>query len=134
MLCLLNPRKPEQADELLDKMRDLHDITQEVDTTLIDTAEEEFENGELEDLMKELDENIEKEDAGTAAGKTSGLPDAPETTVVAETATEPKKLPEVPIADPVILRPPVNTKVSVLQPQPTCDNADKDLEDMLKDL
>ena len=69
LLCLLNPRKPEQADDLLDKMRDLRDTTEEVDTTLIGTAEEGLENGDLDDLMAELEQSMEADDAAAAAPK-----------------------------------------------------------------
>lgn len=134
MLCLLNPRKPEQADSLLDKMRDLHDITQEVDTTLIDTAEEGLDDADLDDLMAELKKSMEEDDAATAAIKTGGLPEAPGVTTGAETATEPKKLPEVPIADPVNMRPLARPKASTPKAQPIYDTGDEDLEKMLTDL
>lgn len=134
MLCLLNPRKPEQADDLLDKMRDLRDTTEEVDTTLIGTAEEGLENGDLDDLMAELEKSMEEDDAATAAIKTGGLPEAPGVTTGAETATEPKKLPEVPIADPVNMRPLARPKASTPKAQPIYDTGDEDLEKMLTDL
>ena len=53
LLCLLNPRKPEQADDLLDKMRDLRDTTEEVDNTLMENAEDGLDNADLDDLMAE---------------------------------------------------------------------------------
>lgn len=134
LLCLLNPRKPEEADELLDKMRDLRDTTEEVDTTLIGTAEEGLENGDLDDLMAELEKSMEEDDAATAAIKTGGLPEAPGVTTGAETATEPKKLPEVPIADPVNMRPLARPKASTPKAQPILDTGDEDLEKMLTDL
>ena len=134
LLCLLNPRKPEEADELLDKMRDLRDTTEEVDTTLIGTAEEGLENGDLDDLMAELEESMEEDEKKVADNKTSGLPEAPTATTGAETATEPIKLPEAPIADPVNMRPLARPKVSTPKPQPTYDTGDEDLEKMLTDL
>ena len=115
-------------------MRDLRDTTEEVDTTLIGTAEEGLENGDLDDLMAELEKSMEEDDAATAAIKTGGLPEAPGVTTGAETATEPKKLPEVPIADPVNMRPLARPKASTPKAQPIYDTGDEDLEKMLTDL
>ena len=134
LLCLLNPRKPEQADDLLDKMRDLRDTTEEVDNTLMENAEDGLDNADLDDLMAELEESMGKDDPTTAGIKTGGLPEAPTATTGAEIATEPIKLPEVPIADPVNMRPLARPKASTPKAQPILDTGDEDLEKMLTDL
>lgn len=116
-------------------MRDLHDITGEVDTALIDTAEEGLDNADLDELMNELDLSLEEDAVAAAADKTSGLPAAPSTTTEAEATAEPK-LPEAPIADPVKKQ--TLVKPSTFSPSTrqvaTLDNTDEDLEDMLKQL
>ena len=134
LLCLLNPRKPEQADDLLDKMRDLRDTTEEVDNTLMENAEDGLDNADLDDLMAELEQSMEEDEKIAAGHRTGGLPEAPGVTNGAEIATEPIKLPEAPIADPVNSRPLARPKVSTPKAQPIYDTGDQDLEDMLNDL
>ena len=134
LLCLLNPRKPEQADDLLDKMRDLRDTTEEVDNTLMENAEDGLDNADLDDLMAELEQSMEEDEKIAAGHRTGGLPEAPGVTNGAEIATEPIKLPEAPIADPVNSRPLARPKVSTPKAQPIYDTGDEDLEKMLTDL
>ena len=96
--------------------------------------EDGLDNADLDDLMAELEESMEADDAAAAEDKTSGLPVAPRATTGAETATEPIKLPEAPIADPVNSRPLARPKVSTPKAQPIYDTGDEDLEKMLTDL
>ena len=49
-----NHRDPEDADNLMDRMRELHDTTQEIDDVLLENAEEGLDDPELDDLLKEV--------------------------------------------------------------------------------
>ena len=116
-------------------MRELHDLTDEVDTALTENAEEGMGDDDLNDLLNELNLSLEEDAVAAAADKTSGLPAVPSATTEAEATAEPK-LPEAPIADPVKKQ--TLVKPSTFSPSTrqvaTLDNTDEDLEDMLKQL
>ena len=87
-----NHRKPEDADNLMDRMRELHDTTQEIDDVLLENAEEGLDDPELDDLLKEVEDSIAEDQYQTAGEQISELPQVPKQTSTNEMPlNKPKK-------------------------------------------
>ena len=74
-------RKPEQADDLMDKVRDIYDHIREVDTSVKDYSEDWFNNINIDYIEEELEQSI-KDDMKNASKKKNNLPDSSKATGV----------------------------------------------------
>ena len=87
-----NHRKPEDADNLMDRMRELQGTTEDIDEILREISEEGFDDETYNSLMKELDQSIAEDQYQTAGEQIPEFPQVPkQMSILGSSINKPKR-------------------------------------------